>query len=152
VYKLGAVRDEPGATWQHRVKISEQASKTTIPGLLQIRRYRTGAGFLADAIWDQVLGMREPAVIVDPFDATRRREIPAGTPGEDLLVPVFRRGRRVYDPPPLEACRRRTLAQLEGFHAGVKRFVNPHQFPVGLERGLFDLRTRLVLDARQAPR
>ena len=152
VYKLGAVREGPGAAWQHRVKISEQASKTTIPGLLQIRRYRAGPGFLADAIWDEVLGIPEPVVIVDPFDATRRREIPAGTPGEDLLVPVFRRGKRVYDPPPLEACRQRTLSQLEGFHAGVKRFVNPHQFPVGLERGLFDLRTRLVLEARRAPR
>jgi nicotinate phosphoribosyltransferase len=33
----------------------------------------------------------------------------------------------------------------------VKRFVNPHQFPVGLERRLYDLRTQLVLDARGAP-
>ena len=73
-------------------------------------------------------------------------------PGEDLLVPVFRRGRRVYDPPPLADVRARTAAQLGRFHAGVKRFVNPHQFPVGLERGLHELRTRLVLEARGAPR
>jgi nicotinate phosphoribosyltransferase len=30
----------------------------------------------------------------------------------------------------------------------VKRFVNPHQYPVGLERGLHELKTRLVLAAR----
>jgi nicotinate phosphoribosyltransferase len=152
VYKLSAVRDGSRAPWRHRLKVSEQASKTTLPGLLQTRRYRHAQGFLADAIWDELTGIPEPAVIVDPFDPTRRREIPAGTPGEDLLVPVFRRGKRVWDPPPLAECRRRTLSQLEGFHAGVKRFVNPHQFPVGLERGLFDLRTRLVLEARHAPR
>jgi nicotinate phosphoribosyltransferase len=152
VYKLGAVRDGPDAPWRHRVKISEQAAKTTIPGILQVRRYRAeGGGFLADVIWDELGGLPSPSVIVDPLDLTRRREIPAGTPGEDLLVPVFRGGRRVYDPPPLEVSRRRTLEQLEGFHAGVKRFVNPHQFPVGLERGLYELRTRLVLEARGAP-
>jgi nicotinate phosphoribosyltransferase len=33
----------------------------------------------------------------------------------------------------------------------VKRFMNPHQFPVGLERGLHEMRARLVLEARGAP-
>ncbi len=148
VYKLGATRDGPGAPWRHRVKISEQASKTTIPGVLQVRRFRHAHGFLADAIWDELSGPPGEVTIVDPFDPTRRREIPPGTPGEDLLVPVFRGGKRVYDPPPLVESRARTAAQLEGFHQGVKRFVNPHQFPVGLEQGLYDLRTRLVLEAR----
>jgi nicotinate phosphoribosyltransferase len=134
------------------VKVSEQAAKTTIPGVLQVRRFaRPGGEFLADAIWEEGLGIPPACVIVDPLDPLRRREIPAGTPGEDLLVPVFRRGRRVYEPPPLAAVRGRTLAQLGRFHAGVKRFVNPHQFPVGLERSLYDLRARLVLDARGAP-
>ena len=61
---------------------------------------------------------------------------------------MFRRGRRVYAPPPLEEIRARTAAQLARFHQGVKRFVYPHQFPVGLERGLHELRTRLVFEAR----
>jgi nicotinate phosphoribosyltransferase len=148
VYKLGAVRDGPGAPWRHRVKVSEQSSKTTIPGVLQVRRYRQPHGFLADAIWDELTGLPDAPVLVDPFDPTRRREIPAGTAGEDLLVPIFRGGRRVYEPPPLAESRARAAVQLQGFHPGVKRFVNPHQFPVGLERGLYDLRTKLVLDAR----
>ena len=42
----------------------------------------------------------------------------------------------------------RTIAQLAGFNAGVKRLVNPHQYPVGLERKLHDLKTALVLQAR----
>jgi nicotinate phosphoribosyltransferase len=151
VYKLGAVRDGPAGAWSPRVKVSEQAAKTTIPGVLQVRRFEGPQGFLADAIWDEAAGLPAPCVIVDPTDVLRRREIPAGTPGEDLLVPIFRRGARVWEPPPLEAARARTLAQLGRFHAGVKRFVNPHQFPVGLERGLWDLRTRLVLQAKNAP-
>jgi len=151
VYKLGAVRPSPGAPWEHRVKLSEQAAKVTIPGLLQVRRFRGERGFLADVIYDELLGLPAPAVMVDPVDLTRRREIGTGTPGEDLLLPVFRGGRRVAESPPLEAMRERTRAQLAGFHSGVKRFVYPHQFPVGLERGLSELRTRLVLEARGAP-
>jgi nicotinate phosphoribosyltransferase len=152
VYKLGAVRASRDAPWEHRVKLSEQAAKVTVPGLLQVRRYDGPQGFLADVIYDELLGIPSSAVMVDPVDLTRRRQIPAGTPGEDLLVPVFRRGRRVYDPPSLDQIRARTATQLARLHGGVKRFVNPHQFPVGLERGLSDLRTQLVLEARKAPR
>jgi nicotinate phosphoribosyltransferase len=152
VYKLSAVRPAPDAPWQPRIKLSEQIEKTTIPGVLQVRRFARGGEFFSDAIYDETLGIAAPAVIVDPADPLRRREIPAELPGEDLLVPIFRRGRRVYDPPPLAAARARTGAQLAGFHAGVKRFLNPHQFPVGLERRLHEVRAELVLGARGAPR
>jgi nicotinate phosphoribosyltransferase len=151
VYKLGAVRDGPAAPWRPRLKVSESAGKTTVPGRLQVRRHAHERGFLADAIYDEDLGLPSPSVIVDPLDVTRRRELPAGTPGEDLLVPILRGGRPVWEPPPLEASRARTLDQLSRFHAGVKRFKNPHLFPVGLERRLSDLRVKLVLEARHAP-
>jgi nicotinate phosphoribosyltransferase len=152
VYKLGAVRAGPGAPWRPRLKVSEAAAKTTVPGRLQVRRFRGPEGYLADAIHDLDLGLPAAPVIVDPLDVTRRRELAAGTPGEDLLVPVFRGGRKVYQPPPLEACRSRVQTQLSAFHAGVKRFVHPHQYPVGLERTLSDLRVELTLAARRAPR
>jgi nicotinate phosphoribosyltransferase len=151
VYKLGAVRPSREAPWEPRLKLSEQIEKITIPGVLQVRRFAQGAEFLADAIWEEGLGIPAPCVIVDPADPTRRREVPAAAAAEDLLVPVFRGGRRVYEPPPLPEVRARTGAQLGRFHAGVKRFLNPHRFPVGLERRLHDLRTRLVLEARRAP-
>jgi nicotinate phosphoribosyltransferase len=54
----------------------------------------------------------------------------------------------VYDPPPLSESRDRTAAQLARFHPGVKRFIHPHAYPVGLERGLHEMKTRLVLEAR----
>ncbi len=143
VYKLSALRRQGGA-WQYRVKISEQAIKTTNPGMLQVRRFDD-----ADMIFDELSG--EPShTIVDPLDLTRRRTIPERAGYEDLLVPIFRHGERVYDIPSIEAIRLRRHAQLERFHAGVKRFDNPHRYPVGLEKSLFDLKTRLVLEARGA--
>jgi nicotinate phosphoribosyltransferase len=135
------------------VKLSEQVVKITTPGLLQVRRFRygfdEGGEFMADMIWDELLGpLPDEPTIVDPKDMTRRREIAAGTPFHELLVPVFRQGRRVYDPPSLHDVRAHTLDQLNHFHLGIKRFVNPHQYPVGLELGLFDLKTQLILEAR----
>jgi nicotinate phosphoribosyltransferase len=150
VYKLSAMRAGPGAPWIPRVKLSEQEAKISIPGLLQTRRYRTEAGFLADVIYDEIAGLPPEPEMVDPTDMTRRRRIPAGTAGEDLLVPVVRRGEPVWQAPPLQAVRRRVQEQLGMLHPGLKRFVHPHQYPVGLERALFDLRTRLVLEARGA--
>jgi hypothetical protein len=54
------------------------------------------------------------------------------------------------EPPPLAEARDRARRQLARFHAGIKRFVNPHEYPVGLERRLHDLRLELTLAARQA--
>ena len=33
-------------------------------------------------------------------------------------------------------------------HAGIKRFVNPHGYPAGLERSLYERRQELILGAR----
>jgi nicotinate phosphoribosyltransferase len=147
VYKLGAVRP-PGRPWQHRVKVSEQAAKTTNPGVQQVRRFSGPSGFVADVIFDEDSGLGEAPVVVDPLDPTRRKRIPRGTPAEDLLVPVLRAGRPVYEPPSLEATRARARGQVARLHPGIKRFVNPHQYPVGLALELHELKTRLVLEAR----
>jgi nicotinate phosphoribosyltransferase len=89
--------------------------------------------------------------MVDPMDLTRRKLIPRDTPWTDLLVPVVRDGKAVYDPPSIAETRKHVLTQLAGFHDGVKRFVNPHRYPVGLEAGLSDLKTRLMLKIRGLP-
>jgi nicotinate phosphoribosyltransferase len=147
VYKLGAVR-QPGGPWQHRVKVSEQVAKTTNPGVQQVRRFSGPSGFLADVIYDEETSLPGSPVVVDPLDPTRRKRIPEGTPAEELLVPVVRAGRPVYEPPPLEATRARAREQIGRLHPGIKRFVNPHQYPVGLALELHELKTRLVLAAR----
>ena len=147
VYKLAAVR-HPGRPWSYRVKLSEQSVKISNPGIQQVRRMKRGGEFIADVIYDEALGIEDGCALVDPMDATRQKLVPKGTPWEDLLVPVFQNGRRVYEPPALASARARTAAQLAGFNAGVKRLANPHQYPVGLERKLHGLKTELVLEAR----
>jgi nicotinate phosphoribosyltransferase len=149
VYKLTAVR-EPGGEWEDRVKISEQTAKTTNPGILQVRRFRQGREYVGDVIWDERRELGRTPTMVDPLDLTRRKTIPDGAEWEDLLVPVFRSGERVYDPPGLPEIRARVRDQLAGLHEGIKRFVNPHRYPVGMELGYFERKTELVLAARGA--
>ena len=147
VYKLAAVRD-PGGPWRHRVKISEQAVKTSNPGVQQVRRFSGPDGFVADVIYDEESGLDAAPLVVDPLDPTRRKRIPAGSTFEDLLVPVARGGRVVYEPPPLVETQARAKQQISRLHPGIRRFVNPHQYPVGLALQLYELKTRLVLEAR----
>jgi nicotinate phosphoribosyltransferase len=147
VYKLAMIRD-PGTPWRHTIKLSEQAIKISTPGIQQVRRFEVGGEYAGDMIYDAELGIKQPATIVDPSDPTRRKTMPADTVFSDLLIPVFRGGQPVYSPPPLDAIRTYAAAQLARFHAGIKRFINPHQYPVGLEEGLHELKTGLVLKAR----
>jgi nicotinate phosphoribosyltransferase len=147
VYKLTAVR-RPGGRWSYRVKLSEQAIKVSTPGIQQVRRMKRDGEVMADVIYDEELGIEDGCTLVDPMDPTRQRVIPKGTAWEDLLVPVFERGRRVYEPPPLAASRARTLAQLAALNPTIKRLSNPHEYPVGLERKLHALKTELVMKAR----
>ena len=147
VYKLSAIR-RPGEAWQYKVKLSEQTVKVSTPGVLQVRRFYSGGVPLADAIIDENAPCEDRVTIVDPLDMTRRRTVPDGSASEDLLVPVFRNGRLVYDLPDLASIRSRAAKQLASFPGPIKRFVNPHEYFVGLERGLHERKTRLILQER----
>ena len=151
VYKLSGIRRNRGE-WQHKVKISEQTAKISIPGMLQVRRFGENGRFEGDMIYELGLGVPETPVIVDPTDHTHRKRIPARMRSEDLLVPVMRSGRLVHECPPLAESRRRTREQLDQLHPTIRRFVNPHRYPAGLELGLHELRTRLILEARRGAR
>ena len=148
VYKLSAVR-AADRQWEHKVKLSEQAGKLANPGILQVRRFRSATEFIGDAIYDITLPNAEATVIVDPLDPTRRKHFPPSAPSEDLLQPVFREGKVVCQSPALEEIRERAQNQLAMLNPGVKRFTNPHGYPAGLELGLHDLKTTLVMKARR---
>jgi nicotinate phosphoribosyltransferase len=149
VYKMSAIK-EPDQPWQHKVKVSEQTIKVSSPGILQIRRFCEGSRVVADMIWDELTGIAAEPTIVDPLDPTHRRAVIQATASDNLLVPVVREGRIVYQSPPLPKIRARTADQLAMFHTGIRRLVNPHTYPVGLERHLHELKTRLILQARGA--
>jgi len=147
VYKLSSIKS-PGGAWEPRIKVSEQTSKVTTPGILGVRRYRREGRLDGDMVYDVSAPPHGEVVMVDPADPTRRKSFGADEPFEELLVPVFREGARVWTAPPLSDVRARALAGVENLDESITRFLNPHTYPVGLERSVADLRTRLVLAAR----
>lgn len=147
VYKLTSVK-RPGEDWKHPIKLSEQHIKITTPGHLQVRRFRRSGECSADLIFDELTGCPAEPVMVDPLDPTRRRKLGNDLTAEDILQPAFRKGKPVFERETLDTARKRTYDQLAGFHGGIKRFVNPHRYPVGLELGLHELKTNLILKAR----
>ena len=150
VYKLSATRAGKDEPWVDRIKIAENSSKLTFPGVLGIRRYYHEDGFIAgDMVYDVNAPINGEERIVDPMDQLRQKVL-SGKRFEELLHPLARNGKSVLEP-----CYRDALAAaervrqgLENVHETQKRMLNPHSYPVGLECGLAHRRLDLVASRR----
>lgn len=147
VFKLAAIKNPEGA-WDYKLKLSEQAIKVSTPGIQQVRRFKDSKGFVSDMIFNTETALIGKATMIDPYDFTRNRSFSERMQYEDLLVPVFAKGQLIYTLPSIHEARERVKSQLASFHEGTKRFVNPHTYPVGLEKTLFDLKTDLIFKLR----
>jgi len=150
IYKLSAIC-EPESGWRYPVKLSEHSSKISIPGVLGVRRFIDESGrFRSDMIYDEDLPAGPDSdVIVDPADALHMRVIEPSWKSEELLLPALRDGRRVSQAPELDDVRARAQAQIRSLHPAIRRLLNPHIYPVGLEMRLHERRTALVLERRR---
>ena len=146
VYKLSATRPAGEDRWRDHIKISGSVQKLTTPGVLDARRYYFEDGRIAgDMVFDTNSDIDDSQVIVDPYDSLRRKKL-AGKRFETLLKPLARAGECVLGEEQRSAlcARERTQASLNTLDETQKRLLNPHTYPVGLERGLFDRRSELV--------
>ena len=117
--------------------------------MLQVRRFDAGNEYFADMMFDEAGSHPLSRTIVDLADVTLRRRIPNDAHGQDLLVPIFRAGKLVYDRPSIHEVRKAAAAQLGKFYSGIKRLLNPHIYPVGLEYNLNELKTKLIEEHRR---
>lgn len=143
VYKLSAIKDNG---WKYKIKISERITNISNPGILQVRRYYAEKENIADVIYNEGTDLENGCTIVDPFDITRQKQIEKNTKYRDLLIPIFKKGKQVYKEPGIKEIRQSTIENLNRFHEGIKRFVNPHQYPVGIEQSLNELKTKLIFE------
>ena len=150
VYKLSATKQGEDGEWVDHIKISESVQKLTTPGVLDVRRYYDEKGHIAgDMVFDTKAEICDDQVIVDPYDALRRKKL-EGKRYETLLKPLARAGKCVL-PAELRnamAARTRAAEGLQTLDETQKRLLNPHTYPVGLERGLFERRRNLVAQMR----
>ncbi|MGI6104636.1 MAG: nicotinate phosphoribosyltransferase [Raoultibacter sp.] len=150
IYKLSALKPEGSEVWQDCLKVSEQASKMTVPGILDTRRYYHENGLIAgDMVFDTVAGVDKRERIIDPESELRQKSL-FGKRWETLLQPLAREGVTQL---PEEFCdalvaRSYAASQIETLDETQKRMLNPHSYPVGLECGLFERRRNLVVKLR----
>lgn len=144
VYKLSARKVGDGP-WEDCVKVSAQAAKQTIPGVLDVRRYYSKSGLLAgDMVFDVNTGVTKER-IVDPADELRQKDL-SGLEYVTLLEPFARKGKPVLPPEYRSAMKARDYCteQLATLDESQKRMLNPHSYPVGLEQSLFLRRRDLI--------
>lgn len=148
VYKLSAIRD-PNGPWKYKVKLSEQLIKISNPGLLQVRRFYSEKENVADLIYDISHPLSEESCLIDPLNPICEHVLNNESMSKDLLVPIFRGGQLVYDLPSLKSIREYTKKELDHFSIGIKRFLNPHQYVVGMEKSLYQLKVDLIKRLRR---
>jgi nicotinate phosphoribosyltransferase len=142
VYKLAAIRGED-RSWKLRVKVSDQAAKTTTPGVLQVRRYGRDR-FQCDVIYNELAGVSSDHAV--GFGG-QRLAIPQAD-YHDLLVPVFDGGKLVYPSESIHAAQRRTREQLDALPPRVKQLDQPKPYPVGLDSRLHRQKQQLIEEAK----
>jgi nicotinate phosphoribosyltransferase len=148
IYKLGAIR-RPGGEWQYRIKLSEESAKESVPGSLQVRRFCQSDGrFIADAIYEAHHSVSEPCEIMD-VETGDKTTIPANTRYSDLLVPIFRAGKVVYEAPSIETSRDHLRKQLSCAPPEILQLHDPQPYKIGLERSLHELRSALIARAKE---
>jgi nicotinate phosphoribosyltransferase len=61
------------------------------------------------------------------------------------MVPIFKNGKQVYEPPSLQDVRQHATKELESLENETKRFTNPHLYKVSLSDRLHHVKKNLLL-------
>ena len=62
----------------------------------------------------------------------------------EILVPIYRDGKQVYEPPPLRQVKKHAEEEMESLEAETKRFINPHIYKVSLSDRLYRIKKTLL--------
>jgi nicotinate phosphoribosyltransferase len=145
VYKLSALKQKGQAEWQYKIKISEQIFKTSIPGMQQIKRFISDNGeYLGDMIFDELNETNMSTNIIDPVENTHNKNFTPSTKSKLLLKHIVKAGQLLDDFSTLPEIQKFVKTELKSVHSGIKRFINPHQYPAGLEENLYKQRAQMI--------
>ena len=148
VYKLVAVENENGEIIP-KIKISENVGKITNPHFKKLYRFYgndTGKA-IADylGLHDETVDDSQDIVIFDP-EATWKRKKVYNYSARELLVPIFEKGKLVYELPTLQEIQDYCKKEVDSLWDEVTRFENPHKYYVDLSQKLWDIKYNLLRD------
>lgn len=132
---------------QSTIMVSDNVTKITTPCSKKVWRLfdmETGKA-TADVltIEDEVIDSTKPYALFDPI-FTWKRKLVEGFVARELLVPIIRKGKCVYDRPDLMRIREYCSEQVSTLWEEVVRFENPHGYYVDLSERLWKEKQRLI--------
>ena len=146
VYKLTAVENEQGEIIP-KIKCSENVEKITIPHFKKVYRLynKENGKAIADymTVYDEVVDENEPMMLFDPYATWKTKNV-CNYQARELLVPVFLKGRKVYESPALKDIQTYCKQQVDTLWDEIKRFDNPQTYYVDLSQKLWDIQQELL--------
>ena len=148
VYKVVAVEED--GEMIPKIKCSENVEKITNPCEKEVwRLYSNTTGqMLADliAVRGEEFDFTKPIELFHPDFPWKRKTFENYT-AKKLLVPVFEKGKQVYNAPDAKAIKEYCAEQTSHLWEEVARFENPEQYYVDLSQKLWDIKRDLLMKA-----
>ena len=145
VYKLCAL--EKDGELIPKMKISENVGKITNPGFKTLYRLfdLDTDRAIADLITldDEPEPTGEDMEIFDPQNIWKHKTV-SNYYAKNLRVPIFEKGKLIYDKPSIEEIRTYCLKQIDSLWEEIKRFENPQTYYVDLSEKLWEMKQELL--------
>ena len=146
VYKITATEDEEGNIIP-KIKISENDEKITNPGFKKIVRIfdKDTHKALADVLTlhHEKIDEDKPLELFNPVHTWKKKTF-TNFYTKDLLVPIFEKGKLVYNTPSVLEIKEFAKKEVEKLWPEVLRFENPHPYYVDLSKELWTLKHDLL--------
>ena len=149
VYKLAATEED--GVIHPKIKVSENIEKITNPHFKKVLRIYSKETGKAEAdlicLYDEEIPESRPLEIFDPHYTWKKKTF-TDFYLRELLVPVFKDGRCMYDFPPIEEIKKYCASEIDTMWEEVLRFENPHNYYVDLSDELWELKNRMIEEKR----
>ena len=143
VYKLCAIEDN--GKLEPRIKVSNSHEKTTNPGVKKVVRIIKDGMAQGDLICleDEVFDTSKPLTIFHP-EQTWKKTTFEGYELVDLMQPIFKDGKLVYNRPTLKEIAAHEDESTAQFFPEYKRVINTQEYKVDLSYKLWKLKNELL--------
>ena len=150
VYKLVAL--DKGGELISKIKVSENIEKITNPGFKKLYRLydKDNGKALADIIClhDEPAPSGEEYEIFDPNAIWKRKKI-TNYEVKELQVPIFEKGKLVYEEPDIEDIKAFCKEQMATLWDETRRFEKPQTYYVDLSEKLYKMKLELLENAKK---
>ena len=150
---MTAIRSEDDTTWIPKIKVSENAAKTTIPGFIDTFRFENEYGdYIGDIVGDESNDYLGGQVVgISQFESTNIRSFD-GKYGKNLQVELVYKGKVIerakYTNEDPTYIRNYSKIEQDRFSPTIFRFQNPETYFVGFEESLYKKRLDMVIEAK----